>query len=47
MPEELEKILKQKALDKFGTSESLVAKRFIYGTMRKAGWKPERERNDD
>lgn len=44
MPEELEKILKRKAMEKFGSETNPAARRYIYGTMRESGWKPKREK---
>jgi hypothetical protein len=40
MPKKMEKNLKKMALKKFGTTTSLKARAYIYGTMRKMGWKP-------
>lgn len=42
MPERLERALKAEAA-KRGYSDKR-ADRFIYGTMRKTGWKPKREK---
>lgn len=42
MPKELERKLKREAEKKGLTGERKDA--FIYGTMRKMGWKPEREK---
>jgi hypothetical protein len=44
MPEEMEKELKRKAIKKFGSSQSERARKYIYGKMRKTGWKPDREK---
>lgn len=44
MPKELEEKLKKKAREKFGSTTSKRARKYIYGTMRKTGWKPEREK---
>lgn len=44
MPAEMERELKRKAREKFGSITSERARRFIYGTMRKAGWKPSHEK---
>ncbi len=40
MPKTLELKLKNQARHKFGTTKSPRAKRYIYGTLRKTGWKP-------
>lgn len=40
MPEAMERDLKRRALKKFGSTTSERARRYIYGTMRKTGWKP-------
>jgi hypothetical protein len=40
MPKKLEKKLKSTARKKFGSTTTSRAKRYIYGTMRKTGWKP-------
>lgn len=45
MPKQLEQKLKRKAREKFGTTESARAKRYIYGTLRKKGWKPKGKRH--
>ena len=43
MPKELEKILKREAAKKFpGDKEK--QDRYVYGTLRKTGWVPEREK---
>jgi len=42
MPAELEKKLKKEAIKKALTPERKNA--YIYGTMRKTGWKPPKER---
>lgn len=44
MPKALEKKLKKTAKKKFGSSLSDRAKAYIYGTLRKTGWKPSREK---
>lgn len=44
MPEALEKKLKEKAKVKFGSTKSKRASAYIFGTMRKTGWKPLREK---
>lgn len=40
MPKKLELKLKREALKKFGTTKSPRARRYIFGTLRKTGWKP-------
>ena len=42
MPEEMERELKAKA-KKMGLSEERTGA-YVYGTMRKTGWKPSREK---
>lgn len=42
MPKKLEKELKREAHKKGLTGERLSA--YVYGTLRKTGWKPEREK---
>jgi hypothetical protein len=43
MPKELEKVLKKEAREKFpGDKERQNA--YVYGTLRKTGWVPEREK---
>lgn len=44
MPEKLEAAMKEQALKRFGTTKSKKARALIFGTMRKTGWKPEREK---
>jgi hypothetical protein len=44
MPKELEKKLKKQAKKKFGTTKSERARKYIYGTMRKTGWVPSRQK---
>ena len=44
MPKEMEAHLKIEALKKFRSETSPRARAYIYGTMRKTGWKPEREK---
>lgn len=44
MPEKLERELEAEAREKFGTTKSKRAQAYIYGTLRKVGWKPKRER---
>ena len=43
MPKKLEKALKKEAEKKGLTGERKDA--YIFGTMRKTGWKPEREKH--
>lgn len=45
MPQELERKLKREALEKFGNTTSERARKYIYGTMMKTGWRPKRKRN--
>ena len=47
MPEKLEKALKKEAKKLFGTTKSKRANAYIYGTMRKSGWKPNREKKGE
>lgn len=44
MPKKLEDTLKKKAKKLFGSSNSKRADKYIYGTLRKTGWKPKREK---
>jgi hypothetical protein len=44
MPKELEENLKKQARKEFGTIMSKRAKAYIYGVLRKTGWKPSREK---
>ncbi len=44
MPEKLERELMAKAKEKFGSTISERARRYIFGTMRNTGWKPNREK---
>lgn len=39
MPKKLEQKLKKEARKKFGTSKSKRANAYVYGTLRKTGWK--------
>jgi hypothetical protein len=39
MPAKLERKLKAEARKKFGSTTSERARRYIYGTMKKMGWK--------
>ena len=40
MPKKMERALKREALKKFGSSTFKRARKYIYGTLRKIGWKP-------
>jgi len=40
----MEEKLKREAKKKFGSTTSKRAREYIYGTLRKHGWKPEREK---
>lgn len=40
MPKKLEKKLKKEARKKFGSIVSERARRYIYGTLLKVGWRP-------
>jgi len=44
MPKALERKLKARARKKFHSTKSKRARKYIYGTMRKTGWKPSREK---
>lgn len=44
MPKEMERKLKAEAKKKFGGTTSKKARAYIYGKMRKTGWKPDREK---
>jgi hypothetical protein len=44
MPKKLEAALKKTALKKFGSSSSDKANAYVFGTLRKTGWKPAREK---
>lgn len=44
MPVALERKLRSEAKKKFGSTTSERARKFIYGTMRKTGWKPHQGR---
>ena len=45
MPKALERELKSRAKRMFGSTTSKHARAYIYGTMRKGGWKPAREKH--
>lgn len=44
MPKQLELKLKKQARKKFGSIKSKRARAYIYGTLRKTGWRPKRKR---
>jgi len=44
MPKAMEKKLKAKARKKFGNTTSARARKYIYGSLRKTGWRPSREK---
>ena len=44
MPKALELKLRKEAKKKFGTLKSPRARAYVYGTMRKLGWKPKRKK---
>lgn len=44
MPKKMERKLKAQARKKFGSTKSKRARKYIYGTMRKTGWKPKRHK---
>jgi len=44
MPKKLEKKLKKTARKKFGSTTSKRARKYIWGTMRKTGWKPKKRK---
>lgn len=44
MPIKAERNLKRQARKKFGSTTSSRAKRYIYGGLRKTGWKPKKRR---
>ena len=44
MPKALEAKLKREAKKKFGSTKSARARKYIYGTLRKTGWKPKRKK---
>jgi hypothetical protein len=44
MPKALENALKKRARKLFGSSKSKKAGAYIYGTLRKTGWKPKIEK---
>ncbi len=43
MPKKMEAALKKTARKKFHSTTSKKARAYIYGTMRKAGWKPKKK----
>jgi hypothetical protein len=44
MPKALEAKLKRQALKKFGSTTSKRARKYIYGILKKTGWKPSRRK---
>lgn len=44
MPKKLENKLKRVAKKIFGSSTSKKANAYVFGTLRKTGWKPSREK---
>lgn len=44
MPKKMKRALKKTAKKKFGSVTSEKARKYIFGTMRKAGWRPGREK---
>ena len=44
MPKKLHEKLKREARKKFGTTTSERAKKYIYGSLRKTGWKPTKKK---
>jgi len=44
VPKELERKLKSQARKKFGSITSPKARKFIFGIMRRTGWKPSKQR---
>jgi hypothetical protein len=44
MPKELERRLKKEAKKKFHSTTSKRARKYIYGTLRKVGWVPSRQK---
>jgi len=44
MPKKLERALKKKAKKLFGSSTSKRADKYVFGTLRKTGWRPKREK---
>jgi len=44
MPKAMEKKLKAEARKKFGSTTSARARKYIYGAMRKIGWKPKKRK---
>lgn len=44
MPKKLHEKLKREARKKFGTTTSKRAQKYIYGTLRKTGWKPTKKK---
>lgn len=46
MPKVLELKLKRHAGKKFGSIKSKKARKYIYGTLRKTGWKPSKQKSN-
>jgi len=44
MPKKLEEKLLKQAMKKFGSVTSERARAYIYGALRKTGWKPKKEK---
>ena len=44
MPAALERKLKAEAKKKFGSTTSKRSRAYVYGSLRKTGWRPARER---
>ena len=44
MPKAMERKLKAEARRKFHSTTSARARKYIYGAMRKIGWKPKRKK---
>jgi len=44
MPKKLEEKLKRQARKKFGSTTSKRARKYIYGALRKTGWRPTRRK---
>ena len=44
MPVAMERKLKAQAKKKFGSASSERARKYVYGTLRRSGWKPSREK---
>jgi len=44
MPKKMERKLKAQAKKKFGSTTSTRARKYIYGSLRKTGWRPKRSK---